>query len=395
MADAHALLIQISAYPTMRLPEVDDARDLAAVLSDPALGGYPKGQVKTLRDGEATKAAILAAVTSLVEAATPGSTVLLYFSGHGGRSGGTSYLFPIDVDTAAIPDSAISAEALVALLAPLRDKRVHDVLLVFDACHAGGMRARNLGSEWEPGLGADAQRALAGNWVLLAATGAEDLAVSDGVRHGVFTRHFLDGLRGEAANAEGEVKLFALFEHVRTQVAIETRQHPVLICEVLHDFVVSRAPGGPAVVDDHRYDALLVFSKADAPAVHAQIMPTLRNAGLRIATSGELTIGMSYVLDVERGLGLSRRAVVVLSEQFLASGRDADRLAEFGLSLRKFVDIIEGRFSIVPLYLQPQETLKGLSMWLRALKGVDVFDDTAPEELARLVRALRSDVPTR
>src|ERR1041384_6360189 len=87
LPDAHALSIGISAYRHVRpLPATEDAADVAAVLRDPALCGYPEGSVRVLLDGEATRAAILAELDSLAARTTEHSTVFLYFSGHGGRA---------------------------------------------------------------------------------------------------------------------------------------------------------------------------------------------------------------------------------------------------------------------------------------------------------------------
>ena len=61
LEDAHALVIGIADYHGIRkLPRVADARDLAAVLADPALCGYPKDHVQLLEDAQATNQAIRA-----------------------------------------------------------------------------------------------------------------------------------------------------------------------------------------------------------------------------------------------------------------------------------------------------------------------------------------------
>lgn len=85
LADAHALAIGVSRYSHIRpLPDVQDASDVAAALTDPALAGCPPANARTLLDAEATRAAILAELEQLVKRTTADSTVL-YFSGHGGR----------------------------------------------------------------------------------------------------------------------------------------------------------------------------------------------------------------------------------------------------------------------------------------------------------------------
>src|SRR5437868_1129998 len=55
MDNAYALVIGIADYRCIRkLPQVHDAQDIAALLTDPTRCGYPKGNVELLLDGQAT-----------------------------------------------------------------------------------------------------------------------------------------------------------------------------------------------------------------------------------------------------------------------------------------------------------------------------------------------------
>ena len=59
--NAYGLIVQISAYEHVPpLPPVDDAAEIAAVLTDPEHGGYPAGNVRLLLDTAATRASLLA-----------------------------------------------------------------------------------------------------------------------------------------------------------------------------------------------------------------------------------------------------------------------------------------------------------------------------------------------
>jgi Caspase domain len=72
LEDAHALIIGIADYNGIRkLPRVADARDLAAVLADRALCGYPKDNVQLIEDAQATNQAIRAGLHRLVTNAGP------------------------------------------------------------------------------------------------------------------------------------------------------------------------------------------------------------------------------------------------------------------------------------------------------------------------------------
>lgn len=85
-----ALLIGVgeSAHPRRSLPvTVKDMQALRAVLTDPALCGYPddKAHIHLLPDAGAIKQAILDGLAWLATqaAADPEATAIVYYSGHG------------------------------------------------------------------------------------------------------------------------------------------------------------------------------------------------------------------------------------------------------------------------------------------------------------------------
>lgn len=103
--------------------------------------------VTKLTDDKATLDGIRAAFTKLVEGTRPGDTVLLYWSGHGGRCASTDpaetdgfaeYLVPHDgnLDSdAEIKKSMLMDKALGRWIQELDGRRV---MVVLDTCHSGG-----------------------------------------------------------------------------------------------------------------------------------------------------------------------------------------------------------------------------------------------------------------
>ena len=86
LQNAHALVIGIADYHHVRkLPPFRDAPAIAAILANEEQGGYPPAQVRLRRDGEATKANLVADLAQLAAAADPDSTIFIAFSGHGAR----------------------------------------------------------------------------------------------------------------------------------------------------------------------------------------------------------------------------------------------------------------------------------------------------------------------
>lgn len=110
-----ALVVGVANYPTVStLPEtvLDDARDVAALLRSPDHCGYPAAQVEILLDEQATANGIRDGLRRLAQAAGADDTVVVYFSGHGGRIetgvGAGAYLIPFDCQPGRLRDTAIA-----------------------------------------------------------------------------------------------------------------------------------------------------------------------------------------------------------------------------------------------------------------------------------------------
>jgi Caspase domain/TIR domain len=406
--NAHALLIQLASYPDAPLPAVHDAADIAAVLKEPALCGFPPSQVRLLHDREGTREAILVALRALVAAADSDSIVLLYFSGHGYQFEDESYLVPIDMDSGALAESCISARELAQILAPLTARKV---LLIFDCCHAGGMRAKDVEKQrLRPGFSAAAQDALVQGrgWALLAAADADEASwVVPGARNGIFTKHLLDGLRGARPSDDGYVRVFNLFEYVQPRVTQEEgRQHPIFKCQLDQNFAIARHRGGVVerierTEDGFLYHALLSYARADGAFVRTVLLPRLRAAGLRVATCSSVgEPGLDRVFSLERGLQQARRTLVILTPAYLRRETTDDKYADFLSLQRKHADITSGRYSLIPIYLEDLESLKEPPLWLTSLGGVQLAAPSSSpsdfeEEMDRLLRTLVRPVPQR
>src|SRR5262249_22478530 len=122
---------------------LDDAIAIARAITEPDCGLFASANVVQLDQQGATRTGILSALDDLGRASTTASTVLVYFSCHGGSilagpSAGCSPL-PSDVDPrpeAALVHSAISGDELTAWLRRLSAGRA---LVILDCCHAGGI----------------------------------------------------------------------------------------------------------------------------------------------------------------------------------------------------------------------------------------------------------------
>ena len=141
-----ALLVGIADYPsvegyqTQKLKAtVKDVNALAAFLKNPKRGGFDTNLVFTLTDKRATRRNILITLNDIARQTTPKDMVFIYFSGHGYRPDDkrSTYLIPYDFDTRDIDTTCIDFDDLVV---KIREMEASKVVVILDACHAGGVK---------------------------------------------------------------------------------------------------------------------------------------------------------------------------------------------------------------------------------------------------------------
>lgn len=184
--EVFALVVGINDYPGTR-------HDLGAAVADAdtvdqALAGFgvPAGNRVVLRDGQARRAQLVAAIRALVQTAGTQSTVVFAYAGH---------VRKLDHDTEAIvaaDGGLLRDDELAALLAPLRTQHVW---LLLASCYAGGFT-----------------EALAPGRILTAAADANSLAYESPSIHGSYLVYHLvrEGwLEGKAGPSVQEAYAYA------------------------------------------------------------------------------------------------------------------------------------------------------------------------------------------
>ncbi|MBE9032371.1 caspase family protein, partial [filamentous cyanobacterium LEGE 11480] len=207
MPQAHALVVGVSEYQQIN-PLGDavrrDAQAIYDVLIDPLLCGYPQKQVSLLIDGATTGDGLRQAFGKLAQDCDQDSTVLIYFSGHGGRveagDDAGEYLLPVDVqwDNAAnmiVPSSAIAGTELTEMLRSIPARKL---VVVFDCCHAGGIGQAKDGSEsgFKVGLPDryyDKLKTGRGRVILASSRDTELSWILRGAENSLFTQHLVAG----------------------------------------------------------------------------------------------------------------------------------------------------------------------------------------------------------
>lgn len=387
--DAHALVIGISRYqhaPELRTTQ--DAQDIAAVLQDPACCGYPPAAVRTLLDGDATRAAILAALDALARDTRESSTVFIYYSGHGAQAAGETssyYLVPVDASVSSRDDLERTAISSTDLTARLRAIPAGRLTIVLDCCRAANLADLQL---------ADAVAPLAqgrGRAVLAA---ARDSAYSmPGQRDSTMTGCLIDGLRGAAPGVAGVIRICDLFHYVQQHVAAApVDQHPVFKAELEENYPIAQLRGGataalalPPPPDQATYDAFVSYVEADPDDgawVTGTLVPYLEGLGLKLCLEDrDFQLGASRVEEIDRAVNDSRYTIAVFSPAYLA-----DALEDYQSVLATYLAIESHTPRLIPLIRRPCK----LALHTRMTAALDVSRDReVPAALQRLALALR------
>ena len=212
----YALLVSVGRYDHADLKPLqfaeNDVVELGKVLADPA-HGYA---VTTLADSTAvkpTKKNIDAALRKVLDACKKGDTVVVGLAGHGLQFGGDDDAFFCPQD--AKPVKARAAETMVSMKGLYDEMKASHAgvkVLLVDACRNDPKASRNIDPE--------SVRPPAGVAALFSCSAGERAYETDklGKGHGIFFYHVIDGLKGEAREADGAVTFESLSSYVRRRV---------------------------------------------------------------------------------------------------------------------------------------------------------------------------------
>ena len=254
----HAVVIGVANYRHINpLPDavLNDAGDVADVLTSDDRCGYKECNLHLLLDGDATLVRIRKALSAVAEASRPQDTVVVFFSGHGaildGPKGPISAILPVECDAGALDETCLCEPELSAALQNIPAQRL---LVLIDACHSGGVSSfKDQRSVKSPTFGYTekslSRLAQGAGRVLIASSRARETSlVLDGERNSVFTRRLLEALCGEGrTSGDGVIRVFEIFNHVSEMVKrmVPGRQHPIFKASNLEDnFPVALDCGG-------------------------------------------------------------------------------------------------------------------------------------------------------
>jgi streptogramin lyase len=317
-----ALVIATSSYSDQSLRQLrapaTDAAEFAAVLADPAIGGFAVTEVLD-RPAHDVRVAIDEFLTGRV----PDELVVLYLSCHGITDPRRRlYFAAADTRASRLASTGVDSTWVNDRLDECRARRQ---ILILDCCFSGAFARGSKGTEslrldelTEPGRGRVVLTASNANEYSFEATGHEDRAVErDSPAPGsVFTAALLAGLRHGDADADGdgfvtvdEAYAYA-FKRVKASGAAQTPQRWLSSGE--GQLLLARSPAGPRIAPVRVPDSLRAALENPLP-------------GIRIGAIGEL--GHWLTSDDPGRVATARRVLEEVLDGDIPRVADAARAA--------------------------------------------------------------------
>lgn len=286
--EGHALLVGVGDD----LPEtVEDATAIHEVLIDPDKAGYLEQQVTLLTEKQATGKRILRELDELAARVTCSSTVLFFFSGHGGRVPAVGeraehFLVPNDYRAPRWRETSIPSQEITKRLEAIASK-TRKLLVLLDCCHANGIRMVStkggelaLTAKSVPAPPDLVELLEKGNGqVLIASSGEEEKSFgatrgassSSTERLSLFTRVIIEAMDGRLRpDPDKLVRVLDLAIHLFAEVPLRSAgaQNPVLhVADLRHNFALCRYP--PPEKTTRKFRA--VWSQTKGPALDAEL----------------------------------------------------------------------------------------------------------------------------
>jgi hypothetical protein len=219
---AYAVVIGIQNY-RQKLPKADYAAQDAKLVADylaKALG-YPEENIITLLNENATNVDLVKYLERwLPNNVEKGSSVFVYYSGHGApdsKTGG-AYLVPYDGDPTFIAETGYSLKRLYDTLGKLPAK---EIIVALDSCFSGAGGRSVLAKGARP-LVINLQNNLlpSKNMTVMAASSGNQISSTyEEKGHGLFTYFMLKGIKSEdVMGTDGSLKIDDLFSYLKPQV---------------------------------------------------------------------------------------------------------------------------------------------------------------------------------
>lgn len=407
LKNAYAVIIGVGAD----LPaSVKDAQAIYDILSNKEIAGYKKKNITLLVEEKAVRKHILEAFENLIAKTDADSSILLFYSGHGGtytandliqrntpdapllpEADNTSHYFlqPNDLTIDNFQETWVKAEELKALLNSLKSRRI---ILFLDCCHAEGMtksgNSLNTSNLKQRLRSPEAlvQKIDDGRGIsLLTSCRAEELSwILEGDSLSLFTKCLTEVLKGEHKSVfeEPYIRMTEVINYLMRKVPERKPvQRPFVNIQMYDDFILSRIPKGKEIKPNPLVETALPSAKESAKEIVSDFRkrPDAVNAILFVhgfsGESSETFQSMQSLIgedDDLKGwdmfpLGYAGEVKPQMGKNIWASVEDIDRVADY------LASAIQHRFDIYKRIAVVAHGLGGLAVQ-RALLMLDKKD---------------------
>ena len=219
---AYAIVIGIEDY-RQKLPKADFATQDARLVAEYLIKamGYSEENVITLLNDHASNVDLVKYFEKwLSNNVEKGSTVFIYFSGHGAPNPrtGDAYLVPYDGDPSFIDQTGYSLKRMYYALGKLPAK---EIIVALDSCFSGAGGRSVLAKGARPlVMNLQSDMAISKNMKVLAASSGDQISSTyDEKGHGLFTYFMLKGIKNEdVLNSDGSLRMGDLYGYLKPQV---------------------------------------------------------------------------------------------------------------------------------------------------------------------------------
>src|SRR6266480_838840 len=257
----YALVIGVDQYADTQITTLGGASNDAKTLANALIqyAGFPAEQVTLLASDQPverlpTRGNILRRLSNMAAVVPPEGLLLISFAGHGIERGGQAFLLPSDSQ---VSNDVDLLEQTAINVAQVKDRikkiGVRQVVIILDACRndpVGRANADNpLTAAYTRSFNFNLQNREVEAFATLYATEVGHRAYEyKEKKQGYFTWVLVEGLRGGAANAKGEVTLANLVKYLQERVPKR----------VLQDLGPGKDQKPFAVIEGYRADELII-----------------------------------------------------------------------------------------------------------------------------------------
>ncbi len=221
----YGVLIASSSFPDepklhdLNCPE-NDVDGLYEVLTDDSIGAFSELQVVKNEPSHTA----LRKVHQVLRKAGRDDFVLIYYAGHGKTDlAGRLHLATTETVTDELETTSIPAQRIRTLI---DNARTTKVALILDCCYSGAIEKSFLRGSVEDQLNIMAGGR--GTFIMTASTDVQTAREEVREGYGIFTKHLIDGIRGEAdVDGNGIVTMNELYDYVHREVMADSHQEPM------------------------------------------------------------------------------------------------------------------------------------------------------------------------